>query len=50
MKNRFHSISAPSIFFVFEDGSVLYGSGYVLLAFLEAELVNGLGVLTRSKS
>lgn len=50
MKNRFHSISAPSIFFVFlKIGSVFYGSGYVLLAFLEAELVNGLGVLTRSE-
>jgi chromate transporter len=35
------------LFFVFlEIGSVLYGSGYVLLAFLESRLVDDLGWLT----
>lgn len=50
MKNRFMSISGPLIFLVFlKIGAVLYGSGYVLLAFLEAEFVEKLGVLTRSQ-
>lgn len=36
-----------SLFFTFlKIGSALYGSGYVLLAFLEAEFVSRLGVLT----
>lgn len=40
-------VSLPRIFFVFlEVGSVLYGSGYVLLAFLQRHLVDGYGWLT----
>lgn len=47
IKNRFFSISGPLIFLIFlKIGAVLYGSGYVLLAFLEAEFVEKLGVLT----
>lgn len=38
------------IFFTFlKIGSVLYGSGYVLLAFLEAEFVEKLGLLTNQQ-
>ncbi|MGZ6142295.1 MAG: chromate efflux transporter [Myxococcales bacterium] len=42
------AIAAPSsIFLVFlKIGSVLYGSGYVLIAFLRTELVSGRGWLT----
>lgn len=37
-----------SLFLIFlKIGSVLYGSGYVLLAFLESEFVQKLGVLTQ---
>lgn len=37
----------PGIFFTFlKIGSVLYGSGYVLLAFLQAELVDRFAVIT----
>jgi len=44
------SISLPGIFGVFlKIGSVLYGSGYVLLAFLRADLVERLGWLTESQ-
>lgn len=40
-------MSLPQIFLTFlKIGSVLYGSGYVLLAFLESELVVGLQVLS----
>ncbi|MDR7871127.1 MAG: chromate transporter [Tissierellaceae bacterium] len=47
LKNKFFSISSPLIFLIFlKIGSVLYGSGYVLLAFLEAEFVEKLGVLS----
>lgn len=47
IKDRFFSVSLPLIFLIFlKIGSVLYGSGYVLLAFLEAEFVQKLGVLT----
>ncbi len=41
------SMSIVSIFLTFlKIGSVLYGSGYVLLAFLEADFVERLGILT----
>lgn len=47
IKNKFFSISLPMIFLIFlKIGSVLYGSGYVLLAFLESEFVEKLGALT----
>lgn len=47
IKDQFFSISLPLIFFTFlKIGSVLYGSGYVLLAFLEAEFIKKFGVLT----
>lgn len=50
MKNKFLSISSPLIFLIFlKIGAVLYGSGYVLLAFLEAEFVDKLGILTRAE-
>ena len=40
----------PSIFWVFlKTGSVLFGSGYVLLAFLRADLVRRLHWLTESQ-
>ncbi|MEQ9619058.1 MAG: chromate efflux transporter [Deltaproteobacteria bacterium] len=40
-------LSLTSLFLIFlKIGSVLYGSGYVLLAFLESDLVNRLGWLT----
>jgi chromate transporter len=40
----------PRLFLVFlKIGSVLYGSGYVLLAFLRSELVERLGWLTESQ-
>jgi len=42
--------SLSSLFWVFlKTGSVLYGSGYVLLAFLRADLVDRLGWLTESQ-
>jgi chromate transporter len=45
-----YSLSLPIIFLTFlKIGSVLYGSGYVLLAFLEAEFVETLGVLTQQQ-
>ncbi len=45
--NRANSLAIPIIFLTFlKIGSVLYGSGYVLLAFLETEFVEKLGVLT----
>lgn len=53
IKNKFFSISLlplASIFLIFlKIGSVLYGSGYVLLAFLEAEFVDKLGILTNQQ-
>jgi len=40
-------INLPTLFLTFlKIGSVLYGSGYVLLAFLRSEFVQGLGWLT----
>lgn len=44
------SLSNAGIFFTFlKIGSVLYGSGYVLLAFLETEFVSRLGLITRQQ-
>jgi len=44
------AISGSSIFFVFAKiGSVLFGSGYVLLAFLRADLVEHRGWLTEAQ-
>lgn len=41
------SLGLSSLFFTFlKIGSVLYGSGYVLIAFLETEFVHRLGVLS----
>ncbi|MDP1824937.1 MAG: chromate efflux transporter [Archangium sp.] len=43
-------VTLPSLFFVFlKTGSVLFGSGYVLLAFLRADLVQRLGWLTEAQ-
>ena len=50
LKDRFLSLPLSMIFWLFlKIGLVLYGSGYVLLAFLEAEFVQGLGVLTTTQ-
>lgn len=44
------SIGTAGLFFTFfKIGSFLYGSGYVLLAFLESEFVTRLGVLTNQQ-
>jgi chromate transporter len=44
------SATAPAIFLVFlKIGSVLFGSGYVLVAFLRADLVTRLGWLTEAQ-
>ncbi|MEW6753478.1 MAG: chromate efflux transporter [Candidatus Latescibacterota bacterium] len=44
------SISLPGLFWVFcKTGAVLFGSGYVLLAFLRADLVERLGWLTQAQ-
>ncbi len=44
------AISLGRLFLVFfKAGALLYGSGYVLLAFLENDLVRGLGVLTQDQ-
>jgi chromate transporter len=44
------TLTLPSLFWVFfKIGSVLFGSGYVLLAFLRADLVVRLGWLTESQ-
>jgi chromate transporter len=45
-----HGASFASVFWVFlKIGSVLFGSGYVLLAFLRADLVERLGWLTEGQ-
>ncbi len=45
-----HSLGNTSIFLIFlKIGSFLYGSGYVLLAFLEREFVTGLAVLSHQQ-
>lgn len=53
IKGKFFSISPLALITVFliflKIGSVLYGSGYVLLAFLEAEFVRKLGILTNKQ-
>lgn len=53
IKDKFFNVSPlalSSIFLIFlKIGSVLYGSGYVLLAFLEAEFVDKLGILTNQQ-
>lgn len=47
LRDKFLSFSLPLIFLTFlKIGSVLYGSGYVLLAFLEAEFIKKYNVLT----
>lgn len=44
------AVTLPSIFWIFlKIGSVLFGSGYVLLAFLRAELVDRLGWMTEAQ-
>lgn len=44
------AVTLPSLFWVFfKTGSVLFGSGYVLLAFLRADLVERLGWLTQGQ-
>jgi chromate transporter len=44
------SISGLGLFWVFlKVGAILFGSGYVLVAYLDAELVNRLGWLTRQQ-
>jgi chromate transporter len=44
------AVTLPGLFWVFfKIGSVLFGSGYVLLAFLRADLVVRLGWLTQSQ-
>lgn len=52
-KNKLLMIEPVSIIVLFvtflKIGAVLYGSGYVLLAFLETEFVEGLGVLTQGQ-
>ena len=40
---------AELFFFFLKVGAVLYGSGYVLMAFLEGGLVHGYGWLTQSQ-
>jgi chromate transporter len=43
-------VTLPSLFWVFaKTGSVLFGSGYVLLAFLRADLVQRLGWLSEAQ-
>lgn len=53
IKKKFFSISPLPLIIIFltflKIGSVLYGSGYVLLAFLEAEFVDKLGILTNQQ-
>lgn len=44
------TLTLPSLFWVFfKTGSLLFGSGYVLLAFLRADLVERLGWLSESQ-
>lgn len=44
------SVSSAKLFMVFlKIGAVLFGSGYVLVAYLDSELVEGLGWLTRQE-
>lgn len=44
------AVTLPALFWVFfKTGSVLFGSGYVLLAFLQGDLVDRLGWLTQAQ-
>ena len=46
----FAAVSLGQLFLVFlKIGAVLFGSGYVLIAFMEGELVQGLGWLTQTQ-
>jgi chromate transporter len=48
--NDVKSIALPAIFWVFAKiGSVLFGSGYVLIAYLQAEIVEARGWLTSAQ-
>lgn len=50
LREKHFSLALPMIFLLFlKIGFVLYGSGYVLLAFLEAEFVEKLGLLTTTQ-
>lgn len=50
LKSKLFSISLPMIFLVFlKIGAFLYGSGYVLLAFLESEFIEKRGLLTMTQ-
>jgi len=50
LKNKLFSISLPMIFLVFlKIGAFLYGSGYVLLAFLESEFIEKRGLLSMTE-
>lgn len=45
-----HKMELPSLFFTFlKIGSVLYGSGYVLIAFLENDFVERFGLITNQQ-
>ena len=47
---KLKSIALPSIFWVFAKiGSILFGSGYVLITYLQGELVNQRGWLTSAQ-
>jgi len=47
LSEQLEKIDLPTLFFIFlKIGSILYGSGYVLLAFLRSDLVVRLGWLT----
>ena len=46
----FSSLSLTNLFLVFlKTGAVIFGSGYVLVAYLDGDLVNRLGWLTKSE-
>ncbi len=48
--NTISEVNSWKLFLVFfKVGAVLFGSGYVLVAYLDGELVEGLGWLTRSE-
>ena len=48
--NRLESMTSLKIFLVFlKMGSILFGSGYLLFAYMDTELVEGLGWITRDQ-
>ena len=48
--NRTETIASLRIFLVFlKMGSILFGSGYLLFAYMDTELVEGLGWITRDQ-